>query len=74
MCYVVIVGGDTNNGTNAGAFNVNANNDSSNRNRNIGTHLAVSCTRIETTPSPWGEYVDPIQLGRETEQLGEHQQ
>jgi hypothetical protein len=74
MYYVVHVSSNTNNGANAGAFNVNANNDSSNANRNIGRHLAVSCTKTETTPSFMGEYVYPIQLGRETEQLGEQQQ
>jgi hypothetical protein len=74
MYYVVHVSSNTNNGTNAGAFYVNANNASSNSNRNNGTHLAVSCISKETTPSLLGEYVDPIQLGRETEQLGEQQQ
>lgn len=43
MDQVVIVSRNANNGTNAGTFIVNANNDSSNANRNIGTHLAVSC-------------------------------
>jgi hypothetical protein len=40
MNQVVHVSRNTNNGTNAGAFNVNANNDSSNANRNIGTQLS----------------------------------
>lgn len=53
MNHVVIVSGNANNGTNAGTFIVNANNDSSNRNRNIGTHLAVS-SAIETSPFPSG--------------------
>jgi hypothetical protein len=39
------VGGNANNGTNAGAFYLNSNNDSSNRNRNIGGQLAVSRSR-----------------------------
>jgi hypothetical protein len=72
MNHVVHVSSNANNGTNAGTFQVNANNDSSNANRNIGTHLAVSCA-FKLTPSPWGEYADPIQLGRETEQLGDQQ-
>jgi hypothetical protein len=72
MYQVVIVGGNANNGTNAGTFNVNANNDASNSNRNIGTHLAVSS--VQNQPLPFlGEYADPIQFGRETEKLGEHQ-
>lgn len=32
-------GGNANNGSNAGTFYWNLNNDSSNRNRNIGTHV-----------------------------------
>jgi len=30
--------------------------------------------RANTAPSPRGEYVDPIQVGRETEGLGDQQQ
>jgi hypothetical protein len=41
MIHVVHVSSNANNGANAGAFYVNANNDSSNRNRNIGSQLAV---------------------------------
>jgi len=73
ISYVVHVSSNTNNGANAGTFYVNANNDSSNRNRNIGAHLVGSCKQ-KLTPAPWGEYVDPIQFGRATEELGEHQQ
>lgn len=65
---VVIVGRNANNGTNAGTFNVNANNDASNRNRNIGTHVAVGIT--QTIPASNGEYVIPLTLGRATEQRG----
>jgi hypothetical protein len=54
MDQVVIVSSNANNGTNAGTFIVNANNDSSNRNRNIGTHLAVSSVR-EISPFPFWE-------------------
>lgn len=39
MYRVVLVSSNANNGANAGTFNVNANNDASNSNRNIGTHL-----------------------------------
>jgi hypothetical protein len=42
MARVVFVGGSANDGGNAGAFDVLAVDDSSNRNRNIGTQLAVS--------------------------------
>jgi hypothetical protein len=74
MNQVVHVSSSANNGANAGAFYVNANNDSSNANRNIGSHLAVSSV-FEINSFPLlGEYVDPIQLGRKTEELGEQQQ
>ena len=74
MTHVVNVSSNANNGTNAGTFYVNANNDSSNRNRNIGTQLAVSCAiKINSFPL-LGEYVNPMQFGRETEELGEQQQ
>jgi len=36
---VAFFGGNANNGTNAGAFNWNLNNDSGNANQNIGTQL-----------------------------------
>lgn len=54
MNHVVIVSSNANNGTNAGRFILNANNDSSNSNRNIGTQLAVS-SADETSPFPYGE-------------------
>ena len=73
LFHVVYVSSNANNGTNAGTFNVNANNASSNSNRNIGTHLAVS-NHSESNPCPAkGEYVNPILLGRETEQQGAQQ-
>jgi hypothetical protein len=37
---IVYVGGNANNGLNAGAFYVNANNDSTNSNTNIGSALS----------------------------------
>lgn len=54
MYQVVHVSSNANNGANAGTFNVNANNDASNSNRNIGTHLAVS-SNAKPTPSPRGK-------------------
>jgi len=41
MYHVVHVSSNANNAANAGTFYVNANNDSSNRNRNNGSQLAV---------------------------------
>lgn len=70
--HVVNVSGNANNGANAGTFIVNANNDASNRNRNIGTHLAVKNKR--TFPARCGKYVNPITLGSESEQRGCTQQ
>ena len=70
--HVVNVSGNANNGTNAGTFIVNANNDASNRNRNIGAHLAVK--NKHTSPARCGEYVNPITLGSESEQRGCTQQ
>ena len=69
---MVHVSRNANNGTNAGTFILNANNDSSNRNRNIGTQLAEEKTH--TTPARGGEYVNPITLGSVSEQRGCHQQ
>ena len=66
--HVVHVGRNANNGTNAGTFNVNANNDSSNRNRNIGRQHAVE--RMHTTPARKGENVIPLALGSGSEQRG----
>lgn len=62
---------NANNGANAGAFYWNLNNDSSNRNRNIGTHLAVS--NKYKLLALMGEYVYPILLGSLGEQQGECQ-
>ena len=70
--HVVNVGRSANNGTNAGTFYLNSNNDSSNANRNIGTQHAV-CSNWNLTPAREGEYVNPIQSGSGCERLGEHQ-
>jgi hypothetical protein len=73
MIRVVNVGRNANNATNASTFYVNSNNDSSNRNRNIGRHRAV-VSSVKPTPARLGEYVYPIQVGSKCEHLGEHQQ
>lgn len=70
--HVVTVGRNANNGTNAGTFYLNSNNDSSNRNRNIGRQHAGSKSQ-GLTPAREGEYVNPIQSGSGCERLGKHQ-
>lgn len=47
---VVNVGRNANNGANAGVFYVNSNNNSSNRNRNIGTQLYHHLKRQALVP------------------------
>jgi hypothetical protein len=69
---VVHVSSNANNGTNAGTFYLNSNNDSSNANRNIGSQHAV-CSNWNLTPARKGEYVYPIQAGSGCERLGDHQ-
>lgn len=69
---MVNVSSNANNGTNAGTFYLNSNNDSSNANRNIGSQHAVS-SNLNLTPARKGEYVYPIQSGSGCERLGEHQ-
>jgi hypothetical protein len=54
--HVLNVGRNANNGTNAGFFTANANNDSSNRNRNIGSQLIHQLKKV-LTPDPLVEYV-----------------
>jgi len=49
---VLHVSDNANNGANAGAFTFNGNNDSTNRNRNIGTRQAVGSQ--QTNPAPNG--------------------
>ena len=72
MSQVVIVSSNANNGTNAGRFILNSNNDSSNANRNIGRQLVVSFDKTKT-PALMGEYDYPIQSGSFCERLGEKQ-
>jgi hypothetical protein len=71
--HVVHVSRNANNGTTAGTFYLNSNNSSSNRNRNIGSHLAVSSTGDLALSAVRGEYGNPIVLGSESEQHGEQQ-
>lgn len=54
--HVLNVGSNANNGTNAGFFTANANNDSSNRNRNIGSQLNLQLKKV-LIPDPLVEYV-----------------
>jgi hypothetical protein len=71
MIYVAHVGSNANNGSNASVFTLNANNDASNRNRNIGTQLAVVVSAVyRFLLQGWGEYVEPIQFGSASEELG----
>lgn len=51
---VVNVGSNANNGTNAGLFYVNSNNDGSNANRNIGARLSA-IQILDVTSAPLGE-------------------
>ena len=51
---VVAVGGNSNNGGNAGVFYVNANNSSGNRNTNIGRQLSL-LSRLYSSTLPLGK-------------------
>jgi len=66
---VVHVGRNANNGGNAGTFYLNSNNDSSNRNRNIGSQLADRSAR-SATHARKGEYVRPTEISSGCERLG----
>jgi hypothetical protein len=48
--HVTLIGGNANNGTNAGAFYWNLNNDSGNANQNIGCRLSCYKQRYITLP------------------------
>ncbi len=52
---------------------MNANNASSNANRNIGGQHAVYSCNQKQIPARKGKYVNPIQFGSFGEELGEHQ-
>jgi hypothetical protein len=71
MIVVTHVSGNANNGSNASVFTLNANNDSTNRNRNIGSQLAVVVSAYcRSLLQGWGEHVEPLQFGSVSEQLG----
>jgi hypothetical protein len=71
MIVVTHVGGGASSGGSAGVFTLNANNDSTNRNRNIGSQLAVVVSAYcKSLLQGWGEHVEPIQFGSVSEQLG----
>lgn len=53
---VAHVGGNANNGANAGVFYLNGNNNSGNANRNIGAQLNHQNSRV-SCPGPLAEYV-----------------
>lgn len=55
--YVLMVGGNYGNGSNAGLFYFNANNSSSNANGNIGARLLVFYSHRAGFPSPLGENI-----------------
>ena len=54
---VLFVGGNWNNGGNAGLFYFNANNTSSNTNSNVGARLLVFLLTGAGFPSPLGENI-----------------
>lgn len=61
---VVAVGGNSNNGGNAGVFYVNANNGSGNRNTNIGRQLSLFIFRLSPITLPLGKTQSkPIGVG-----------
>lgn len=74
---VVFVGGNANNGVTTGTFTLNANNDASNRNRNIGRQLAGSGLRqspVCTGRRRADEYLPSHALGSGGEQREGSQQ
>lgn len=61
---VVAVGGNSNNGGNAGVFYVNANNGSGNRNTNIGRQLSLLLFILSPITMPLGKIQrKPIGVG-----------
>lgn len=72
---VTILSRNANNGTNDSAFYLNANNDSANQNRNIGTQLAGSLNkRGLSNSSAHAQIGSPITLSSLGEQRGGYQQ
>ena len=73
--HVTIFSRNANNGTNAGTFYWNLNNDSGNLNRNIGRQLAgASCLKLSHKSSVHTQIGSPAKLSREIEKLGAYQQ
>ena len=72
---VTILSRNANNGTNDRPFYLNANNDSTNLNRNIGTRLAGSLSkRGLSNSSAHAQIGSPIALGSFGEKSGGYQQ
>jgi hypothetical protein len=72
--HVTHFSGNANNAGNASTFYWNLNNATSNRNRNIGSQLAVKpIARSPALGPSKGKYVNPILLGSFGEQQGEQQ-
>ena len=69
MIRVLIVSGNANNGSKAG-FIVNANNDSSNDNPNIGTHLCLFSDNHIHPATRQNTKQTPLQFGMLAEELG----
>ena len=69
--HVTILGRNANNGTNAGAFYWNLNNDSGNLNRNIGRQLASKVVLLLSQKScVHTQIVSPAKLSSVGERLG----
>lgn len=62
------MGGNANNGTNAGTFYWNVNNDPSNRNRNIGTRMSLKLKYLNNLTS-WSNMNPKYSLVKLYEQL-----
>jgi len=73
--HVTILGRNANNGTNAGTFYWNLNNDSGNLNRNIGRQLAGTFVKkLLRKPSVHTQKVSPAVQSSENKMHGAHQQ
>lgn len=73
--HVTILGRNANNGTNAGRFYWNLNNDSGNRNRNIGRQLAGKGISLLSQKScVHTQIVSPTELSSASGRLGAYQQ
>jgi hypothetical protein len=73
--HVTILGRNANNGTNAGTFYWNLNNDSGNLNRNIGRQLAgTSVVKLSRKSGVHTQIVSPAVRSKAIETHGAHQQ